>query len=184
MFAGIPDSTPVRLKRFTDALQIAATISTRHRRVADILDEADSPQLVLAGVTVRRLGADGQPVVSGYAQVNLATALFAVADDPVDPRSELRTPRQEEHALISIPPFGIFHHPPAPRRRPPGCAPGALRHVPAGDGRHLRVGSAGDGTSRGRDTDRGRRTWPEAVRSSGESMATCHKPRCKRASRP
>jgi hypothetical protein len=107
MFSGIPDSTPVSLTLFTDALEINGTIRTRHRRVTDILNQAEHPYLVLSGVTMRRLSGGGSPVESEHAQVNLAAVLFAVADDPVEIRPELRMPKMPERALISIPPFEI-----------------------------------------------------------------------------
>ena len=45
-----------------------------------------------------------------FAQVNLGTVLFGVADDPVEPTPELRVPKVTERALISIPPFTITGH--------------------------------------------------------------------------
>ena len=36
--------------------------------------------------------------------------LFGVADEPVEPRPELRTPKIAEEALISIPPFKVTGH--------------------------------------------------------------------------
>jgi hypothetical protein len=114
MFAGIAESVPARLTLYTDALEINGTIRTLHRRVTDILNQADHPYLVLSEVVVRRLGG-GAPIESEYAQVNLASVLFAVADEPVDPRPELRTRKTPERALISIPPFeisGTIHLPP------------------------------------------------------------------------
>lgn len=107
MFAGIAETTAVRLTLYTDALEINGTIRTRHRRVTDILNEAEQAYLVLSSVIVRRFGGSGTPVESEYAQVNLASVLFAVADEPVEPRPELRLAKKPERALISIPPFEI-----------------------------------------------------------------------------
>ena len=42
-----------------------------------------------------------------FAQVNLASVLFAVVNEPVSPAPELRTPKMPEEALISIPPFKV-----------------------------------------------------------------------------
>ena len=39
--------------------------------------------------------------------MNLESVLFAVADTPVEPAPELRTPKIAEQALISIPPFKV-----------------------------------------------------------------------------
>jgi hypothetical protein len=39
--------------------------------------------------------------------VNLSSVLFAVAETPIDPRPDLRTPKVPETALISIPPFRV-----------------------------------------------------------------------------
>jgi hypothetical protein len=41
------------------------------------------------------------------AQVNLDAVLFAVANTPVEPSPELRTPKTPELAIVSVPPFKI-----------------------------------------------------------------------------
>jgi hypothetical protein len=52
--------------------------------------------------------------------VNLASVLFAVADEPVEPTPELRMPKITEQAFITVPPFrvvGTIHLPPEQNMR-------------------------------------------------------------------
>ena len=97
----------VALTLYTDAFVIKGSIRTRQGRITDILNQADETFLVLADTVVDEYGTRGMPVRSEYAQVNLAAVLFAVADSPVEPRPDLRTPKVPEQALISIPPFRV-----------------------------------------------------------------------------
>lgn len=98
----------VALTLYTDAFVIHGTVDTRQRRVTDILNNADDRFLVLSDVTFDELGPSGRTVRAEYAQVNLASILFAVADTPVEPAPELRTPKSPELALISVPPFAVI----------------------------------------------------------------------------
>lgn len=108
MFAGIGGAgQPVALTLYTDAYVIHGTVDTRQRRITDILNLADDRFLVLSDVSFDEFGSRGQAVRSDFAQVNLESVLFAVADAPVDPAPELRTPKIAEHALISVPPFKV-----------------------------------------------------------------------------
>ncbi len=77
-FGGAQQS--VQLTLYTDAFVIRGSLETRQRRVSDILNQADDPFLVLSGVTVEEFGPHGQASTAEYAQVNLASVLFAVAD--------------------------------------------------------------------------------------------------------
>jgi len=107
MFAGMGAGQRVALVLYTDAFVIHGTVDTRQRRVTDILNLADERFLVLSDVSFDEFGSRGHLVRADYAQVNLDSVLFAVADDPVEPAPELRTPKVAEHALISIPPFKV-----------------------------------------------------------------------------
>jgi hypothetical protein len=97
----------VSLTLYTDAFVIKGTVRTRQARISDILNQADEEFLVLSDTVVDEYGARGMPVKSEFAQVNLGAVLFAVADTPVEPRPDLRTPKVAEQALISIPPFRV-----------------------------------------------------------------------------
>lgn len=97
----------VRLTLYTDAYVVRGTFRTRQRRVTDILNDAENDFLVLSDSVFDEFGARAESVTSEYAQVNLATVLFAVADSAIEPVAELRTPKVSEQALISVPPFRI-----------------------------------------------------------------------------
>jgi hypothetical protein len=107
MYPAFADLARVELTLYTDALVTTGLYRTRQHRITDILNLADQPFLVLEEVTVRELGTTTPPVRAAYAQVNLASVLFAVADVPVEPVAELRTPKHQERALVSVPPFTI-----------------------------------------------------------------------------
>ena len=108
MFAGIGGAqVAVALTRYTDAFVIHGSVETRQRRITDVLNLADDRFLVLSNVSFDEFGARGIAVRAEYAQVNLRSVLFAVADDPVEPAPELRTQKVAEEALISIPPFKV-----------------------------------------------------------------------------
>lgn len=97
----------VHLTLYTDAFVIQGAIETRQRRLTDILNQAEDPFLVLSEVTFDEFGTTGQTFKAEFAQVNLASVLFAVAQDIVEPIPELRTPKSPEQALISVPPFKV-----------------------------------------------------------------------------
>ena len=97
----------VSLTLYTDAFVIKGSMRTRQGRITDILNQADEEFLVLSDTTVDEYGARGTPVKSEFAQVNLGAVLFAVADTMVEARPDLRTPKVQEQALISIPPFRV-----------------------------------------------------------------------------
>lgn len=100
----------VALTLYTDAFVIRGTLESRQRRITDILNTADERFLVLSDVTFDEFGTTGRTIRSDFAQVNLASVLFAVADTPVEPAPELRTPKTPEEALISVPPFTVIGH--------------------------------------------------------------------------
>lgn len=105
LMAGEPNL--VTLTLYTDALVIRGSVRTRQARITDILNAADDDFLVLADVMVDEHGARTAATRSEYAQVNLSSVLFAVADTAIDARPDLRTPKVPEAAMISIPPFRV-----------------------------------------------------------------------------
>ena len=98
----------VALTLYTDAYVVRGTLATRQHRLSDILNFAEEDFLVLSDATFERFGQGGPVRRAAFAQVNLAAVLFAVADTPVEPVPEFRTPKVSEAALISIPPFEII----------------------------------------------------------------------------
>ncbi len=103
-------TTSVELTLFTDSHIVRGLVETRERRISDILNHAEHEFIVLRDVTLDEYGSRAVAIHSEYAQVNLATVLFAVADDVTVPAPELRMPKVPEQALISIPPFRIIGH--------------------------------------------------------------------------
>ena len=106
MFAGMEPVT-VALTLFTDALVIQGSVTTIHRRVTDILNQAEAPFLVLDQVTIQEHGPRGQAVSLPFAQVNLDAVLFATADIPVEPNPSMRVVKTAERAVVSVPPFRV-----------------------------------------------------------------------------
>ncbi len=102
-----PES-PIALTLFTDAFIVRGTVDSRERRVSDILNHTEHDFLVLRDVTLDEYGSRTIAERAEYAQVNLATVLFAVANDIVEPAPELRMPKVPEMAMISLPPFRII----------------------------------------------------------------------------
>ena len=97
----------VTLTLYTDAFVVRGSMRTRQGRITDILNQTDEEFLVLSDTVVDEYGTRGIPERSEFAQVNLAAVLFAVADTTIEARSDLRTPKVPEQAMISIPPFRI-----------------------------------------------------------------------------
>ena len=107
MYPAFTELGRVELTLYTDALITHGQVRTRQHRITDILNLAEQPFLILEEVTVEEYGDRGQPIRADLAQVNLDSVLFAVADTPVEPSPELRTPKQPAAAMISIPPFRV-----------------------------------------------------------------------------
>ena len=107
MFEGIPQQqvTPVTL--YTDSYLVRGTLHARLRRLSDILNEAESDFLVLESVKFEEFGSHALVEDVPYAQINLATVLFGVADAPFETTPEMRMPKVPEEAIISLPPFRI-----------------------------------------------------------------------------
>jgi hypothetical protein len=93
---------------YTEQFVVRGTIQTRQHRVTDILNEADQRFLVLEEVSMEELGSRELPTRADYAQVNLASILFAVSLQAIEPMRGLRTPKVSERALVSIPPFRVI----------------------------------------------------------------------------
>ena len=106
--AGAPPK--VQLTLYTDAFIIRGSLVTRQRRITDILNNAEDMFLVLGEVTSDEYGSRGETIRAEYAQINLTSVLFAVADTVVETPPELRTPKVPEEALISVPPFKVTGH--------------------------------------------------------------------------
>jgi uncharacterized protein DUF6812 len=100
----------VRLTLYTDSFVVRGALTTRQRRVTDMLNLAEDRFLVMSDVTTDEFGTRGEQNRAEFAQVNLASVLFAVVNEAVTPAPELRTPKIPEEALISIPPFKVTGH--------------------------------------------------------------------------
>ncbi len=107
MFPAFTELGRVELTLYTDSLITRGQVRTRQHRVTDILNLAEDPFLILEEVTVEEMGDRGAPIRADVAQINLDSVLFAVADTPVDPSPELRTPKRAAEAIVSVPPFRI-----------------------------------------------------------------------------
>ncbi len=107
MFPAFIEVGRVELTLYTDALITRGWVRTRQHRVTDILNHAEDPFLILEDVSVEELGDRGAPIRADVAQVNLEAVLFAVADVPIEPSPELRTPKKPTQAIVSVPPFRI-----------------------------------------------------------------------------
>jgi len=79
--AGAPPK--VQLTLYTDAFIIRGSLVTRQRRITDILNNAEDMFLVLGEVTSDEYGSRGETIRAEYAQINLTSVLFAVADTTV-----------------------------------------------------------------------------------------------------
>lgn len=111
MFAGLGgENRSASITLVTDYFVVRGTVTTRHRRITDMLNGAEHDFLVLEGATFDEFGATGVTIQSDFAQVNLGTVLFGVADEQVEPTPELRIPKVSERALISVPPFTVTGH--------------------------------------------------------------------------
>lgn len=114
MFAAFSELGRIELTLYTDALIARGSIRTRQHRVSDILNMAETPFLVLEDVTVTDLDGHGEAISADVAQINLNTVLFAVVNTKVDPSPELRAPKLQHEAIVSVPPFrvtGTLHLP-------------------------------------------------------------------------
>jgi len=102
---GMETLTPVTL--YTDSYVARGSVRTRQHRLSDVLNGAEHAFLVLEDVTIDEFGSRAMIERAPFAQINLETVLFGVADTPVQPMPELRTIKVPEQALIVVPPFRI-----------------------------------------------------------------------------
>lgn len=101
----------VALTLYTDAYVVRGHVRTRLRRVTDILNQAEHNFVVLMDVVLDEYGARAGVVRSDFAQINLGSVLFAVAEGVGnDTVPEMHTPKIAEQAMISIPPFRVLGH--------------------------------------------------------------------------
>lgn len=107
METGYSDLSALELVLYTDALIARGTIRTRQHRISDILNLSETPFLVLEEVRVTDLDGQEQPIEADVAQINLDTVLFAVTNTPVSTMPEMRTPKMQREAIISVPPFRV-----------------------------------------------------------------------------
>lgn len=107
MFPTFTEIGRVELTLYTDSLITRGWVRTRQHRVTDILNLAEEPFLILEDITVDEIGDRGSPLRADVAQINLDSVLFAVADVPIEPSPELRTPKRPAEVILSVPPFRI-----------------------------------------------------------------------------
>jgi hypothetical protein len=80
---------------------VIASIRTRQRRITDVLNLADEP-------FPRHRRDDRRIRLARHRlQADLSAVLFAVTDEVIEARPDLRTPKVPEMAMISLPPFRI-----------------------------------------------------------------------------
>ncbi len=116
MFAAFSELGQIELTLYTDALVARGTIRTRQHRVSDLLNLSESSFLVLEDVRVTDYDGKSPAIDADVAQINLDAVLFAVVDTPVSASPELRAPKMQHEAIISVPPFrvtGTLHLPAA-----------------------------------------------------------------------
>lgn len=92
----------------TDSHIVRGTISSRLNRLTDILNQTEYDFLVVRNASLEELGERGVAARAKFAQVNLNSLLFAVADTSVDAKPEMRLPKAPEDALIIVPPFKLL----------------------------------------------------------------------------
>ena len=97
----------VPLTLYTEQFIVRGIVQTLQHRVTDILNQANDRYLVLEDVTLEEYASAELPTRAEFAQVNLASVLFAVSLSTVESVRELRTPKVAERALISVPPFRV-----------------------------------------------------------------------------
>ena len=107
MFAAINELVRIELTLYTDALIAHGAVLTAQRRVSDILNQSETPYLVLESVTVTDHSGRVQPIAADVAQINLDAVLFAAVDEPAESAPGLRTAKIKRVAIISIPPYRV-----------------------------------------------------------------------------
>jgi hypothetical protein len=107
MFEHIGSEITTRITLYTDSHVVRGDLTTRQRRLTDVLNATDASFVVLDDVVFEDFGVRAVVERADYAQINLATILFAVAEADVEPTPELRMAKVPEKALVSVPPFKI-----------------------------------------------------------------------------
>jgi hypothetical protein len=117
---GFPAEQTLPLLLYTDSYRVRGVIRTRRRLLSDVLNDPEATVLGVEDVVFEEFGSGALVHRASYAQVNLATVLFAVSNDPTESQPELRQPKVSRRALISLPPFtivGRIHLVPEPELR-------------------------------------------------------------------
>jgi len=107
MFEHIGAESTTRITLYTDSHVVRGDLRTRQRRLTDVLNATEASFLVLDNVVFEDFGVRSVLERADYAQINLATILFAIAEAEVEPTPELRMAKVPEKALVSVPPFKI-----------------------------------------------------------------------------
>jgi hypothetical protein len=110
MFDSAASMRQLPLTLYTEQLVVRGMVQTRQHRITDVLNVRQEPFLVLEDVILEEYGSADVPLRAEFAQVNLASVLFAVSLTTVETVRELRTPKLAERALVSIPPFRVVGH--------------------------------------------------------------------------
>lgn len=92
----------------TDSHIVRGTFPSRLSRLTDILNQAEHDFIVLRDAALEELGQGGVAARAKFAQVNLNSLLFGVADAAVAPKPEMRLAKSPEEALIVLPPFKLL----------------------------------------------------------------------------
>jgi hypothetical protein len=107
MFESLAAERTIELTLYTDAYVIRGTVQTRQTRLSDVLNRSEEPFIVVEQAVFDEYGTRGEVLRSEYAQVNLATVLFAVSNVVVEATPELRMPKTQSQAIVVVPPFKI-----------------------------------------------------------------------------
>ncbi|MBM4407433.1 MAG: hypothetical protein FJ038_02250 [Chloroflexi bacterium] len=105
---GVPALVEHYLTLVTDSHIVRGTLASRLNRMSDILNQTEHDFIVVRNASLEELGERGVAARAKFAQVNLNTLLFAVADTTVEPKPEMRLPKSPEDALIVLPPFKLL----------------------------------------------------------------------------
>jgi hypothetical protein len=105
---GTPVLHDLAVEIYTDSHVIRGTVPTRQRRLSDVLNEAENDFIIVSDAEMTEFGSKANAARAEFAQVNLATVLFAVSDLVVEPLPEMRMQKESERALIVVPPFRII----------------------------------------------------------------------------
>lgn len=105
---GVPALIEHYLTLVTESHIVRGTFSSRLSRLTDILNQTEHDFIVVRNASLEELGEGGVAARAKFAQVNLNSLLFAVADSSVEPKPEMRLAKSPEDALIVLPPFKLL----------------------------------------------------------------------------